>query len=78
MPYDISSFAGYSYHRERYSVGASDGRRDEDHQATVLVSRPINEYLSVTGAFLGDFNHSNNPLYNYTREIGSIALEVRF
>ena len=78
FPYDISSFAGYSYHRERYSVGASDGRRDEDHQATVLVSRPINEYLTVTGAFFGDFNSSINPLYNYTREIGSIALVVRF
>lgn len=78
FPYDISSYAGYSYHRERYSVRASDGRRDEDHQATVLVSRPINEYLTVTGAFFGDFNSSINPLYNYTREIGSIALEVRF
>jgi tetratricopeptide (TPR) repeat protein len=78
LPYEVSSYAGYSYHHERYSELASGGRRDEDHLATVLVSRPINQYLVVTGAFLGDFNNSNNPLYNYTREIGSIALEVRF
>jgi hypothetical protein len=78
FPYQITTYAGFLYHRERYSKIASDGRRDEDYQPTFLVSRPLNEYLTLTGAFFGDFNHSNSPPYDYTREVGSIALEVRF
>ena len=77
-PLNISTYLGFLYHRERYGVRPSDGRRDEDYQLNFLVSRPINDYLTVTGAFFGDFNSSNNPLYNYTRQIGAIGLEVRF
>lgn len=78
LPANISTYTGFLYHRERYAKRPSDGRRDEDYQLNFLVSRPINEYLTVTGAFYGDFNSSINPLYNYTRQIGAIALEVRF
>jgi len=78
FPANISTYTGFLYHRERYGKRPSDGRRDEDYQLNFLVSRPITEYLTVTGAFFGDFNSSINPLYNYTRQIGAIALEVRF
>ena len=78
FPAKISAYLGFLYHRERYGKRPSDGRRDEDYQLNFLVNRPINDYLTVTGAFFGDFNSSNNPLYEYTRQIGAIGLEVRF
>jgi tetratricopeptide (TPR) repeat protein len=78
LPADILAYVSYSYHREHYNKTQSNGRRDEDHLPTVLVSRRINEYLTVSGAFFGDFNDSNNLSYNYDRQVGSIALEVRY
>lgn len=78
LPADIHGYVAYSYHREHYTKAASNGRRDEDHLPTVLVSRRMNEYLTLSGAFFGDFNKSNNPTYNYDREVGSVALEVRY
>ena len=78
LPADILGYVSYSYHREHYDKAASNGRRDEDHVPTVLVSRRMNEYLTLSGAFFGDFNNSNNPSYNYDRQVASIALEVRY
>jgi tetratricopeptide (TPR) repeat protein len=78
LPADIQGYVAYSYHREHYTKADSNGRRDEDHLPVVLVSRRMNEYLTLSGAFFGDFNNSNNPTYNYDREVGSVAVEVRY
>ena len=78
LPADILTYLSYSYHREHYAKGPSKGRRDEDHLPTVLVSRRMSEYLTLSGAFFGDFNKSNNLSYDYDRQVGSIALEVRY
>jgi len=32
----------------------------------------------VTAGYLGDFNDSNETVFTYTRNVGSVALEVRF
>ncbi len=77
LPADLSSFLGYAYRRERYAP-PSIGRRDEEHQPTVLVSRRMSEYLTLTGAYLGTFNKSNDPHFDYDRQVASIVLEVRF
>jgi hypothetical protein len=78
LPFNVSAYAGYAFEREHYAKVPSIGRRDEIHQPTVLVSRRLNEYLTLTGAYFGTFNKSNNETYDYDRQVGSIALEVRF
>ena len=78
LPADIQGYVAYSYHREHYTKASSNGRRDEDHLPIVLVSRRMNEYLTLSGAFFGDFNNSNSTTYNYDREVGSVAVEVRY
>jgi hypothetical protein len=34
--------------------------------------------VALTAAFLGDFNGSNDPLFEYDRQIVSLALEGRY
>lgn len=77
LPADVTSYVGYSYRHEVYAP-PSLGRRDSDHLVTVLVSRPLTEYLTVVAAYFGTFDDSNQSSYSYNRQVGSLALEVRF
>jgi hypothetical protein len=56
-------------------------RRDNDNRVIVAFERPLSELwepLFVNAAWYGTWNNSNNPLFEYDRQIGSIGAEVRF
>ncbi|MFN8644080.1 MAG: tetratricopeptide repeat protein, partial [Candidatus Binatia bacterium] len=56
-------------------------RRDNDHRVIFSLERPLPEiwdHLSVVAAYFGTFNDSNKTLFTYNRNIGSLALQVRY
>jgi tetratricopeptide (TPR) repeat protein len=77
FPWGISAEFLYSYRHEDYAA-QSDGRKDNENVVLVTFYKPINEYLAVTTGYLGDFNNSNQKPFEYTRNVGSVAFEVRF
>jgi tetratricopeptide (TPR) repeat protein len=77
FPWGITTELAYSYRHESYAP-ASNGRKDDENEVLLALNKPINEYLTVTAGYFGDFNNSNNTTFEYTRNIGSVSLEVRF
>jgi hypothetical protein len=56
-------------------------RQDNDHRVILSLERPLPElwdHLSVVAAYFGTFNDSNKSLFTYDRNIGSLALQVRY
>ena len=56
-------------------------RADDDHRVIFSLERPLPEvwdHLSVVASYFGTFNDSNKPIFTYDRNIGSLALEVRY
>jgi predicted negative regulator of RcsB-dependent stress response len=56
-------------------------RNDDDHRVIFVLERPLPEvwdHLSVVASYFGTFNDSNKPIFTYDRNIGSLALEVRY
>jgi hypothetical protein len=77
LPIAITAEAVYAYRHEDYAPDSND-RRDHEHQIAVSLHRRLTELLAVSLAYLGTFNNSNKPEFEYDRHIGSVALEVRF
>ena len=83
FPLGITAELEYSYRHEDYASQSAVApgvpvRRDDENLVLFALSKPINEYLAVTAGYFGDFNNSNQAEFEYTRNVGSIALEVRF
>lgn len=86
FPLGITAELGYSYRHEAYSSQSTQTdpgpspeiRADNESLVFFALSKPINEYLAVTAGYFGDFNNSNQATFEYTRNVGSVALEVRF
>jgi tetratricopeptide (TPR) repeat protein len=89
LPYAVTAQAGYRYEHQDYAPQSAELsaeippeiRRDNDHRIIVAFERPLTElyeHLFVNAAWYGTFNDSNNVLFEYTRQIGSIGAEVRF
>jgi tetratricopeptide (TPR) repeat protein len=56
-------------------------RADNDHRVILSLERPLYEvwdHLSVVLAYFGTFNDSNKSVFQYNRNIGSLALQVRY
>lgn len=78
----------YAYRHERYLSqsemfsGPDDTpgprRRDDEHIVIVGARRPLMEHLDVIAAYLGEFNNSKDPDYEFNRHIVSLSLEARF
>jgi hypothetical protein len=45
---------------------------------SLAIGRPITDYLSLTLAYYGTFDHSNIPVYEYTRNIVAGTLDFAF
>lgn len=58
------------------------GRRlDHDHRIVISLERPLPalyEHLTFVASWFGTWNDSNKTDFQYTRQIGSIGLQVRF
>jgi hypothetical protein len=77
FPLGITAELEYSYRYEDYAP-QSNGRRDNENLVLFALSKPINEYLAVSAGYFGDFNNSNQAAFEYTRNVGSLTLDVRF
>jgi hypothetical protein len=92
LPYAVTAEAGYQYAHQDYAPESAalnpcspqpcgSPRRDNDSRVIVAFERPLSELwepLFVNAAWYGTWNNSNNLLFEYDRQIGSIGAEVRF
>lgn len=84
LPWQIESQAAYRFRYESYDQASSvflpvgDPRLDREHRVGIAFRRPINELISVVAAWIGTWNDSNKDVFDYTRQIGSIGVEVRY
>jgi Flp pilus assembly protein TadD len=77
LPLEITAQIEYAFRHERYAQ-QSNGRRDDEHLLVFAADKQLGDHLSLTLAYLGDFNNSNQQLFNYERSIVSLSLGVRF
>jgi tetratricopeptide (TPR) repeat protein len=73
----ITTTLTYHYRHEGYDE-ASGGRRDEEHELVFSGEKRLSEHLAVRVGYDGTFNRSNVQVFEYTRHIGSVALDVSF
>jgi hypothetical protein len=88
FPAAIRTQLSYAFRRELYDsesrtpTGAGTAvaplRQDSEHLLVFLASKALTDQVRVTCAYYGDFNGSTQDLFEYTRHIGSVGLEVRF
>jgi Tfp pilus assembly protein PilF len=93
LPAGVSAQLSYEYRHERYaseselfnSAGRGDDptqpgkrRQDNEHNVMLAFRRRVWENLSVTAAYLGNFNNSDDPLFEYDRNIASLTLDVTY
>jgi Tfp pilus assembly protein PilF len=84
LPFGISGQATYAFRREDYS-GASasldpngERRRDDEHEITVVFEKEIGEWWRITAGYFGFINDSNQSVFQYDRNIGSISVELHY
>jgi Tfp pilus assembly protein PilF len=77
LPAAISGQAFYAYRFEDYA-GASDGRKDHEHQIVLSAERPLTDLLGVRLAYFGTFNDSNQSVFQYDRNVVSFSVWVRY
>ena len=56
-------------------------RQDNNHRVIISFERPLPElwdHLSVVASYFGTFNDSNKDVFTYDRNIGSLAVQVRY
>lgn len=83
LPWRVTVDGMYLFRYENYtnpnSLSPSGFRRhDAVNYVSLAIGRPITDYLSVTLAYYGTFDHSNLPAYEYTRNIVAGTLDFAF
>jgi len=76
-PWALRPEIAYRYRHETYDERVPT-RRDDEHAVDLILRRDINEYLTLRVAYFGTFNNSNDPIFEYERNVGSIGVEVKF
>ena len=77
FPAAITAEASFSYTHEDYAP-ESNGRQDDEYQLTLVIRKPLTEYLALMAGYFGTINNSTDNAFEYDRHIGSLALEVGF
>jgi hypothetical protein len=67
----------YHYRHEGYDSASGD-RHDDEHELVFTAEKAFTEHLSARIGYAGTFNDSNQQLFEYTRHIGTVALDVSF
>jgi Tfp pilus assembly protein PilF len=68
---------GYRYRHESFDA-ASLGRRDDENAVTLQLQKSLTRNVLLTLEYFGTFHDSNQAVFSYDRQIGSIGLEVQF
>jgi len=81
LPAAISVEGGFVFRHEGYDQASEPmppHRGDDVYEVIFVARRPLGEYLDIAVGYLGTINHSNDPRFDYDRNIASLTLEVRF
>lgn len=77
LPAEIIARLEYAFRHEDYAA-ASGGRRDQESLLGVALEKSLTEHFNVTLAYFGDYNNSNQEAFNYSRNVVSVAVGVRY
>ncbi|HUI27225.1 MAG TPA: tetratricopeptide repeat protein [Candidatus Kryptonia bacterium] len=86
FPIGMTTQLGYAFRYEHYDPESAINnptpggprRHDDEHHLVFIARYYLNEYFDVVAGYYGSFNNSNQDLFTYDRNIGSVALEVRY
>jgi tetratricopeptide (TPR) repeat protein len=85
LPASVAAEASYAFRYEYYDPSSTSPfapigqrRHDDVHEVTVVFRKQLTEMFGLTAAYLGTFDNSNEPLFTYNRNIGSVAVDVSF
>jgi hypothetical protein len=85
FPQAIDAELSYAYRYEHYGSASAQQfpptgsrRHDGEHEVFAAVSKALNTRFAITAAYLGTFNNSSKPVFDYDRHIVSLALQMRF
>jgi Tfp pilus assembly protein PilF len=84
LPAEVTMELTYSFRHEVYDsdsrmfTPSGNRRRDDEHVVILAARKELWDNVALTAAFLGDFNDSNDPPFEYNRQIVSIGLEGRY
>ncbi len=84
LPAEVTAELTYSFRHEVYDSASRmftpshNRRRDNENSFILTARRELWGHVALTAAFLGDFNGSNDPNFEYDRQIVSLGLEGRY
>jgi Tfp pilus assembly protein PilF len=84
LPAEVTTVLTYSFRHEVYAeesgmfTPSGNRRRDNEHVIILAARRELWEHVALTAAFLADFNDSNDPPFEYDRQIVSLGIEGRY
>ena len=78
FPFDIDGEVAYGFTQRIYRPTPSFGRRDNEHQIAVAIDKYFAQYFVVTLGYLAVINDSNQPVFEYDRNVVSLSFGVRY
>ena len=84
FPWGFRAEADYAFRHEIYQEASTatapggERRKDNQNEAVVAITKQLTPHLQVTAAYFGTYNDSNKPVFQYNRNVGSVAFEVLF
>jgi hypothetical protein len=93
LPANVSAQLGYAYRHETYpsnslsensfqagfgELATTEGRLDKVHEVAVVLQWPFMKYFELLAGYYGTFNGSNDPIFDYDRQIASVAMQANF
>lgn len=83
LPLAVYANAQYAYTKELYGQASrldptSVRRRDDEHDFSIVLRRPLGKQVSVVGGYYGKIHNSTQALFQYARHIGSISLQLSY
>lgn len=67
----------YWFHHDDFD-SPSAGRNDDRHTLALNARKKLGKNVAIKGGYTGIFNESNQTLFEYERNIGSISVELGF
>ncbi len=75
LPWNLDAELDYTYRHQDYDSD-SGGRDDDEHRVIFEIRRPLHRNLNLIATYIGTFNDSTDPSFEYDRHTGSLTLEV--
>jgi hypothetical protein len=59
-------------------LATTEGRLDKIHEVAVVLQWPFAKHFELLAGYYGMFNGSNDRIFDYDRNIASLALQASF